>query len=469
MQQAPIELKASLALGKKEIPVDARYASRYSLLIRFNNGNSFTDGTEFSELTVKVNGSSEKLGRCRLLSEPNIDGYAGRVTFVNDVYDLQSLIFDHKVVRLQSAFFNIPLILGHKQDIQATFKNYTADLTYDLNVYKSFFDKLDSEHADEPPEIREAVQQAVINTEGREFMKFLDRRLIELERLVSGFSREEHERHGFYFRKQLWPLIVCAPFMARTNLKPRGYAGDSEMMSMLYSNDCWGDSTFAMLMHKHPVEHSAAQAVRNRRVFVARKLPQLRRKIRLARGERLKALSVACGPAREIQDVMVSEKDFDRYHFTLLDQDRHALLEAAKAVDRIEKKSGFKVKVDYLNESVRTMLTTPKLKNRWGQFHFIYSMGLFDYLTPPVAKAVLNKLYQLLKPGGEMVIGNFHVSNPSRTYMEYWLDWVLYYRTEQDFMDLFQGAGSGDTQILFDDTGIQMFLHIRKREGSRQQ
>jgi extracellular factor (EF) 3-hydroxypalmitic acid methyl ester biosynthesis protein len=462
-------LKASLALGEKEIPVDARYASKYSLLIRFNNGNSFTDGTEFSELTVKVNGSREKLGRCRLISEPNIDGYAGRVTFVNDVYDLQSLIFDHKVVRLQSAFFNIPLILGHKQDIRALFKYYTADLTYDLNVYKSFFDKLDSEHADEPPEIKEAVQQAIINTEGRGFMYFLDQRLAELERLVSGFSREEHERHGFYFRKQLWPLIVCAPFMARTNLKPRGYAGDSEMMSMIYSNDYWGDSTFAKLMHKHPVEHPAAQAVRNRRAFIARKLPQLSRRSRLARGEKLKALSVACGPAREIEDVLVSEGDFDRYHFTLLDQDRHALFEAAKSVDRIEKKSGLKLKVDYLNESVRTMLTTPKLKSRWGQFHFIYSMGLFDYLTPPVAKAVLNKLYQLLKPGGEMVIGNFHVSNPSRTYMEYWLDWVLYYRNEQDFIDLLQGAGSADTQVLFDDTRVQMFLHIKKREGSQQQ
>lgn len=464
--EGPIELKASLALGKKRIPAEARYASKYSLLIRFANGNNFTDGTEFSELTVKYNGSSENLGRCRLISEPNIDGYAGRITFVDDVYDLQSLIFDHKVVRLQSAFFNIPLILCHKQDIRAPFKDYTADLTYDLNVYKSLFDKLDSEHADEPPEIKQAVQQAIIHTEGKKFLKFLNQRLMELEGLVSDFSREEHERHGFYFRKQLWPFILCSPFMARTNLKPRGYAGDSEMMSMIYSNSYSGESTFAKLMHKHPVEHPAAQAVRNRRTFIAKKLPQLECKTRVARDERLKALSVACGPACEIQDVLVSEGDFDRYHFTLLDQDRLALLEAAKSVDRIEKKSGLKLKVDYLNESVRTMLKTPKLKSRWGQFHFIYSMGLFDYLTPPVARAVLNKLYQLLKPGGEMVIGNFHISNPSRTYMEYWLDWVLYYRTEQDFMGLLQEAGSADTQVLFDETGVQMFLHVTKHEDS---
>ncbi|GAH98529.1 unnamed protein product, partial [marine sediment metagenome] len=67
-----------------------------------------------------------------------------------------------------------------------------------------------------------------------------------------------------------------------------------------------------------------------------------------------------------------------------------------------------KIEVDYLNASVRTMLATRQLIKEWGQFDFIYSMGLFDYLTPPVATAVLGRLYQLLKPGGDMLIGNFH-------------------------------------------------------------
>ena len=61
-----------------------------------------------------------------------------------------------------------------------------------------------------------------------------------------------------------------------------------------------------------------------------------------------------------------------------------------------------------------------------------------------------------------MVIGNFHVSNSNRTYMEYWLDWVLYYRTEQEFMDLIREAEPEETKVLFDDTGVQMFLHVKK-------
>jgi extracellular factor (EF) 3-hydroxypalmitic acid methyl ester biosynthesis protein len=171
---------------------------------------------------------------------------------------------------------------------------------------------------------------------------------------------------------------------------------------------------------------------------------------------------VACGPAFELQDVLTSAKDCSRFHFTLLDQDKNALSEAKSQIAQIEKKLGKKVEAEFLNASVRTMLKTPELDELWGNFDYIYSMGLFDYLTPPVAKAVIGKLYQILKVGGEMAIGNFHISNASRYYMEYWLDWVLYYRTEHDFMDLLKNVTSAEAKIIFEDTGSQMFLHVNK-------
>ena len=367
----------------------------------------------------------------------------------------------NKLVNLQSAFLNVPLVLAHKHKIRNSFKNYTANLTYDLSVYKNLFDRLDSEYCEEEAPLRSSLQEAIINSEGRKFMRILDDSLTELGRIVGGFGREEHECHGFYFRKQLWNIILCSPFMARTNLKPRGYAGDSEMMAMLYENDYRGDSTFAKLMHKHPIEQPAAQAVRNRRSVIADMICRLKGRQHKEAQRKWRILSVACGPAREIQDIVRSEDDCRGYHFTLLDQDRTALYEAAKTVDETQRALGGKIAAAYLNESVRRMLSTPRLISEWGQFHFVYSMGLFDYLTPPVAAAVAKKLYQLLKPGGEMVIGNFHVSNPSKYYMEYWHDWVLYYRRQEDLKNLVKDA-SADMDIFFDDTGVQMFLHVKK-------
>ena len=462
MPQEAADIRAHLEVDGKQIPIDVKYSSKYSLLVRFLNRDRFKNGEEFSKLVCHVNEDPFELGPCKLISEPNIDGYAGRLICVNDIYDLENLLLKNEMVKLQSAFHNLPLVLAHKTKITPVFKDYTSDLTYDLSVYKNLFDNLDSEYKDETEIIKSSIQKALINTEGINLMTFLDEKLDDLEQIVAGFNKNEHEHHGFYFRKQLWNYILCAPFMARTNLKPRGYSGDSEMMRMLYANTYQGDSTFAKILHKHPLKHPAAKAVRNRRKLISQMLVKLKNKERPRPENPIKILSVACGPAFELQDILKSETDSSIYHFTLLDQDRHALFEAANLITQIENSLDTKIPVTYLNESVRTMLKTAKLEKKWGQFDYIYSMGLFDYLTPPVAKAVLNKLYQLLVTGGEMVIGNFHVSNPSKYYMEYWLDWVLYYRTEEDFMDLLGGISTADAKVSFEDTGSQMFLQVTK-------
>ena len=457
-------IKAQLVEQNERIPIDATYASKYSLFVRFLNGKSFGDGAEFSKLIFPVDEDNAELGPCQLIAEPNIDGYAGRLIFLNDVYDFNNLISNKKIVKLQNSFANLPLILSRKTDLDQRFKDYTADLTYDLSVYKNMFDTVDMEQRKEPENVRQFVQQAIIHTEGEKFMLFLDDRLKELERIVCDFTKEEHEQHGFYFRKQLWDYIMCSPFMTRTNLKPRGYAGDSEMMKMIYLKEYHGESTFSKLMHRHPIEHPAAQAVRNRRDLIVRMISELRDNSPTLPKKKLKVLSVACGPAFEMNDILGSADDCEKYHFTLLDQDRHALFEAAELMDQIERYLNAKIHVDYLNESVRMMLVTPELQTKWGQFNFIYSMGLFDYLTPPVARAVIKKLFGLLSPGGEMIIGNFHVSNPSKCYMEYWLDWVLYYRTEQEFRNLLGDIPSAKVDVCFEDTRSQMFLHVKRLE-----
>ena len=281
--------------------------------------------------------------------------------------------------------------MAHKENIKKPFKEFTANLTYDLNIYKNLFDALDKKCADEPERIRQQVQMAIIETEGQKFMRFLDDKLEEFENIIINFSKKDHERHGFYFRRQLWTFIMSSPFMARTNLKPRGYSGDSIMMKMIYLNQYEGSSTFGRLMHKHPIEHPAAKAVRNRRKLVAEMLSALKTR-KLHSNNKMKVLSVACGPAFELQDVITSPEDGDRFHFTLLDQDENALSEARSQIALIEKKLGRKIEVEFLNESVRTMLKTQELNKMWGSFDYVYSMGLFDYLTPPVAKAVIGKL-----------------------------------------------------------------------------
>jgi extracellular factor (EF) 3-hydroxypalmitic acid methyl ester biosynthesis protein len=131
-------------------------------------------------------------------------------------------------------------------------------------------------------------------------------------------------------------------------------------------------------------------------------------------------------------------------------------------VAAIEKALGARIAARYLADSVRTMLRDRYLGDRLGTFHAVYSMGLFDYLTPPVGRAVLAKAFDLLLPGGTLLVGNYHVAHSSRTYMDYWLDWPLYTRTEDGFLALAEGLEGASATIDFDESGCQMFLRIEK-------
>jgi len=459
--QNDLVIEAFLENGDHRILITAKYASRYSLWVKFRQDCEFTYDDIFN-LIIKNNGECMEIGPCRLISDPVQNAHNGRLVFLRDVYDIQSLLSQKKAVKIQSVFHDLPTLLARRFKIKQSFKDFTSNLTYDLSVYKNLFDRLDSQYQEEPESIRKIIQRALINTEGQKFKRFLDDKLAELEFLTADFSTEEHQRHGFYFRKQLWNFLICSPLMARSNLKPRGYSGDSKIMKMIYLNESQGDSTFSKLLQKHGLEHTAAQSVRNRITLVVKVLADFQEKAQAHSPDKLKIMSVGSGPAFELREILRSSHDCNKYNFVLFDQDPKALSEAADLIQTIEKELNAKIDAEMIKGSIRTMLFSRAFKHKWGQFAFIYSMGLFDYLSSPVAKAVITKLYQMLKPGGEMVLGNFHTSNPSRYYMEYWCDWVLNLRTEEEFTALAAILPSENRPIIFEDTGSQMFLHIKK-------
>ena len=462
MAQQPPVLQGWLTTPTQKITVQAAYASRYSLWVE---GNGQPLGTEVENLELAMEDKLIQVGPCRVIPAAREAGQARRLVAVNKLHDFEKLFFHAKVETLESAALNLSLILGYKDSIDPAFRNYVSDLTYDLNVYLNLLDQMDAECLNEPPEVLDIVQGSIIRNVGKDLYEYMRRQTAQLERVVNGFSEKEHEHHGFYFRRQLWNILLRAPIMARTNLKPRGYNGDSEMMRMVYMHDYQGGSTFGKILHRFSVDQPAAQAVRNRRLLVADLLHRFTEASGFGTSEKLRILSVACGPAFEVRDILRTPEDCARLHFSFFDQDQHALLEAAGLVSDIEKALHADISADFIRESVRTMLVTRALQERWGQFHFIYSMGLFDYLTAPVATAVIRKLFQLLTPGGEMVIGNFYVVNPSRFYMEYWHDWKIIYRTEDDFCQLVDVPGA-EVSVRFDETRIQMLLHIRKKGGN---
>ncbi|MGB5421163.1 MAG: class I SAM-dependent methyltransferase [Desulfobacterales bacterium] len=465
--EAAHKKKIFLVRGNQKVRIHAESMSKYCLFFRYLEKEILFDASEHASLIVESDTQSIEVGPCRILSGPDRNGHTGRVVFTNPANELPNLIRNKRPIILQSAFDNVHLSLAHKDRIRPSFRDYIANLRYDLQIYKGLFDEIDSKYREEPEGVQNVVQMAVIETEGQNFRRFFEDKLHELNCLVDDFSPEEHRWHGYYFRKQLLDFILCCPFAARAYLKPRGYAGDSEQMRMIYRNEYQGTSTFAKLLHKHSVEHKASQSVRNRIGMIAQRIKNFQGRCReLGHDEKISVLSVGCGPAFELGYIIRSPEDCEKYHFTLFDQDDAALSEAADLIREIEKKLSARLNVDYVRGSVRFMFFSRELHQKWGPFHHIYSLGLFDYLAERTAKAVLDRLFRLLKTGGELVVGNYHVSNSSKYFMEYWGDWPLIHRTEEEFRGLFSNESSGQASINYDDTGVQMFLCIEKLQDN---
>ncbi len=466
------EVRGSVEAVNAAVLLKVEQARPHSLVVRFDQREQLPrHGSRFERLTLQCAGRRATLGPCRFeageatgpefIEPPAPPGSDGRLVFLEQVYDFTQLFQHGRITELSQRVRQLPLVWGRKATIQAAFRDFTSQLLYDFQVYRGLFDGLDRSLEHEPPEVRTSVHEVAIGAEYRNFSAFFDRQLTQLETTVKDFSRQDHERHGFYFRKQLWDLILSSEFMARTNLKPRGYAGDSVMMRMIYEREFRGRSLFAKFMHRHPLDAVAASAVRGRRKLVASTVRQAQQRCASA-GVPTRVLSVACGPSSELKDIVQTKEDLSQLELMLLDQDQLALDDARDTIMELEQRLRARLDATLVRGSVRTLIGGTDLSRRWGQFDVIYAMGLFDYLTPPVARAVLGKLYELLAPGGTLLLGNFHVSNPSRVYMEYWMDWVIYHRDELEFFELASELEDAEVALTWEETGSQMFLQVKK-------
>jgi extracellular factor (EF) 3-hydroxypalmitic acid methyl ester biosynthesis protein len=439
-----------------------------TLLVAFKVGEAPPADAQIANAALDLNGRWVELGRCRVeegdhvprrrKEDPAPEVPVGRLVFKDRIYDFSGLLGRRVISDLQERVNHLPMAWNRRQAISNEFRAFVADLLFDLQVYRSVFEDLDARLAGETEQTRNELQHLARQQEYPRFKTWLHERTAELERHTGSLSRAQHEQHGFYFRKMLRDFITSSEILARTNGKPRGYAGDSEVMRLIYENEFRGPTVFSQFLHKYPVEVAAAQAVRNRRRLVAEWIRE-RMATHTAQSP-LRVLSVACGPAEELQEIFLAPEDVDRVQFTLLDQDPEALAQAGEVVGRVERKLGTKLRATPVCTSVRTMLG--KSKGDDQAYDFIYSMGLFDYLTDTTATAVLGWLFTKLVENGELVVGNFHSRNPSRVFMDYWADWTLWYRNEGQMLRLVESISCAKTRIEFEESGCQIFLHMVK-------
>lgn len=117
-----------------------------------------------------------------------------------------------------------------------------------------------------------------LHAEYRQFEPWRHPIMTELGNMGIDFDSATKKKHKeFVKRSTLHRIFQEAPYYWRIINKPEGYAGDAEMMNIIYRNRYEGETPFGMFVHKQAVLCEACQAVRNRKIFLYEKILQGRK------------------------------------------------------------------------------------------------------------------------------------------------------------------------------------------------
>lgn len=276
--------------------------------------------------------------------------------------------------------------------------------------------------------------------------------------LLKGLSAEELQLAAEFVREQVSPSLRGVPAIARVLSKPRGAAGEARMIQHFHQGDFAGRTLFDQILQKYFLAEPAVEAVRNRGRYLAEKISQVF--ATHPPGQELNILSLANGTAVELEYFLQNGKKFygGKATFTCADLAEESLKSAQRQIALVERqvKSGFQYDFQPLTLSQLLVEGLPE-----GAYDLIYSAGLFDYLTEPVARMTAQRMFLSLKPGGRMIIGNFSTDNPSASLMELSLDWNLIHRTQADLERLYQNLGRR-FYVEAEPLGVNLFAVIEK-------
>jgi extracellular factor (EF) 3-hydroxypalmitic acid methyl ester biosynthesis protein len=252
--------------------------------------------------------------------------------------------------------------------------------------------------------------------------------------------------------------------MHRAFEKPLGYAGDFEVVDMMFRNPFQGGSYFAKLLNSYALQLPPVVAHRNRIQYLQKKLEDESLRV-LTKGESMRVFNLGCGPAREVQQFMTDSNLSDQASFVLADFEEKTLIHTNHVLHELKSRHQRRSQIKTVKLSVAQLIKEHERRGkqeRAEQFDFVYCAGLFDYLTDAVCQHLMDAFYSMLAPGGLLVATNVD-KHAAINQMECFLDWHLIYRDSKRMRELTPKlACSDDVSIKRDPSGANVFIEVRK-------
>ncbi|MEM6259589.1 MAG: class I SAM-dependent methyltransferase [Planctomycetota bacterium] len=332
--------------------------------------------------------------------------------------------------------------------------NFLQELSRWLEGTEASSEAIGSKH--EPEEKREFVGQV-----HGEVVDRLNTLMYEFDEHGREIEPDDIPHHKAFAQRILHPLTLVSPWINRTFNKPFGYAGDYEMLNMVMRDAAEGHNAYSKVLNMAILGQQPQQAYRNRIDMLTERLHE--EATRLGRqGHKLRAFTVGCGPVNEVQRFLRTDPISDGCQFHMMDFNKPTLDFASDRVDEAIRDSSRRIEHTFVQKSIHELLEEAKGRrvSYEPRFDLVYCAGLFDYLSNRICAKLIKLFYSWVAPGGMVVVTNVANSDPILIPLEYIMEWYLIYRSPDDMLELIPDLG--EQTVSVDETGINVFLEIRK-------
>ena len=229
-------------------------------------------------------------------------------------------------------------------------------------------------------------------------------------------------------------------------LRPHGRPGDHVIVDRLLAREVSRDSRVAA-WDEFCQGQAAARAIRNRAIYFHELLEHLETRQPLG----APVLVAGCGAGREVRDYLVAHPE-SRLQITCADGNAPA---AALTEERCR---GLRQPVTVVPQEAASLKARSRYALVWAPAH---GCCLDDRTWVTLA----SHLYDLVAPGGELVLGNIAAANPSRAYLEVVARWFLVHRTAEELAELAHATAGRDAVVRVErePEGAYLFTRVLAR------
>ncbi len=261
---------------------------------------------------------------------------------------------------------------------------------------------------------------------------------------------------------ELWRIagrwLEVGTLQWRARFKPRGYAGDFEMLDQICTHHVC-EHPLGAAFDRFFQSQAAPQAVRNRTALIAEAIARF---VRERAASPIHVVSVGSGPAVDLERACadLAESERQRLRITLLDLDPASLDHARLRLSSLLEPQQLRL----VRENLFRLTQPGRRNDALGEVDFLICSGLFDYLDEAAAASMLSCFWESLRAAGRALVFNFAPHNPSRAYMEWIGNWYLIYRTEQQLRDLADRAGipNNCVTVAAEPSGVDLYWELQR-------